>query len=102
MQQQLQKLINEIKDLVNDPRRYFSELPLLGFKISVQILQKINFFFKQDYPLNSDLFDIIIKNDKNKITGHKHREILLKLTDIIEKLKSNRFPDYWTDVFDLI
>ena len=36
------------------------------------------------------------------ITGFKHNEVQLKVSKIIEKLKSHKFPDYWKNVINLL
>ena len=52
--------------------------------------------------MNQDLIGITVEDNKIKITGFKHNEILLKVYNIIERIKTYKFPDYWNNVINLI
>jgi hypothetical protein len=59
-------------------------------------------YLRKFYPLNKDLIEISIQGTKIKIVGFKHKEIKLRLTKLIEKLKKYRFPAHWDNILSMI
>ena len=76
---------------MTDPEQQFSEFPLGDFEIKDTYLKDINGHFKAQYPLNSDLLDISFKDKKITVSGSMHKEILLEVMKIVDKIKSYRF-----------
>jgi hypothetical protein len=44
--------MDEIRRIINDPARFFSKISLGGFKISGNLLQELNSYFRTLYPAN--------------------------------------------------
>jgi|LauGreDrversion4_2_1035121.scaffolds.fasta_scaffold572901_1 hypothetical protein len=58
--------------------------------------------FRKDFPKNQDLLEISILDSDIKIVGFKHKEVQLRLTKLIEKLKQYEFPTHWENIPSLI
>ena len=80
------QLIADIKDKANNPKSYFSIIPSPGPLITPMI-PAITAYLRSNYPQNDDLLEITMQGANIKVVGFKNKEIQLRLTKLIEKIK---------------
>ncbi len=56
----------------------------------------------EDFSEDQDLIEISIQDSDIKIVGFKNKEVKLRVTKIIEKLKQYEFPPHWENIPSLI
>ncbi len=66
------------------------------------MLSNIISHLRKDFPQNQDLLEISIQGSNIKIVGFKNKEVHLRLTKLIEKLKQYQFPAHWENTLSLI
>ena len=73
------------------------------YPITDKFLAEIKNKIQKEYSSNNDFLDIKAEpNNSLKIIGHKHNEIRIEVSQIIEKAKTYNFPDFWEDTVEFL
>lgn len=98
----VQKLINNIRDIAKNPKSHFSYVKDTKNIIKEALLGKIAIYLKNLFPVNEDFIAIKREEGKIKVAGFRHEEVAFNVSLIMEKIRAYDFPDSWEEILIMI